>query len=445
MWKRVSRRQAYYYASAVFLVLWIVCFVAIINQPYIGLNIENLNGQWIVTSSDPQGEGYKSGVRVGDLIVKINNDDIDKYRIVQIWNQVEGASTIDVRKVGQPTDNMITIPKHPIFKMILSEIPMLILGLAYWLLGFITWYRRPFLQQARSLFWLNSFIGLAIVLASASSRGLLMARELEYIIFSAVPILLINFVAVFPHEIKNRINQWGRLMLTLMFAIVLLITVLQSSGIVHFVSPLRKMVLATMSLGIFLALGNLGASLKLPKDKPEKNQANIILLGMVIGFLPFVLLTAIPSIFGYQPIMSAQVSSLFVSVIPATLYYAIVNKYLPDSQRLIGTMISYFVAGVIISFVVSYLHFVLTFSSTFNLELYLSTLALFIVFIVCFTLIRVLISKILDKYLFPEAKQGFKKRILELNESLSMINDQNQMLEELVKSLAIEGAFIAVE
>lgn len=142
----------------------------------------------------------------------------------------------------------------------------------------------------------------------------------------------------------------------------------QSAGIVHIFSFLKKLVLlASMSIGILFALGNLGALLKIPKDKPENNQVLILLISLVIGFLPFVLLTAIPIIFSFQPIMNAHFSSLFVSVIPATWYYAIVNKYLPDSRRLFETIISYFVAGVIISFVVSCLILTFKLSNAFNL------------------------------------------------------------------------------
>ena len=425
--------------------MWFVYLIIIINRPYIGLTTELINGQWTVTSSDPYGEGYKSKVYVGDLMIKIDNDDIDKNPRVQIWSQVEGASTIEVRKNGQSTNQVITIPKHAFMHMTLSEVSLPILGLMFWFLGFITWFRRQYWLQARALFWLNWFIGFAITLAPASERGLLLAREFEYIFLSAIPILLINFVSVFPNENINKVNRWGRRILILMFVIIVIITVLQSTDIVHVIRPLRKLVLAAMSGGILFALWNFSCLLTLPIFKPEKNQANIVFLGLSIGFMPFVLLTAIPLIFDFQPIMDAHISALFSSIIPMSWYFVVVNKYLPDSRRLIGTIISYFSAGVIICFVVSYPHVLFKLSSTFNLELYLSRLSVFVAIIILFNLIRVAISKLLERYLFPEGKQSFKKDILELNENLSMIHEEDWMLEEVAKSLAIEGAFIAVE
>ncbi|WP_242847109.1 sensor histidine kinase [Desulfosporosinus acididurans] len=379
------------------------------------------------------------------MILKINHDDPGKSSSVQIWSEVEGASTLEVRRPDMSTVQLINIPELPLFQSTLSDISFLILGFIFWVLGFITWLRRPFLVQARDLFWMNWIIGLAFVLAPASSRDLILARELEYIIFAAVPIFINNFISNFAYENLNRINQLGRLMLTVMSVIILIVTVLQSVGIVQFISPLRKLVLVTVSIGVLFTLWNLCNILKLSKDKPEKNQTNILLLGMAIGFSPFVLLTAIPAVFGFQPIMNAQVSSLFISVIPATWYYAIVNKYLPDSRRIIWSLISYVLAGALMSLIISYLLFVLRIIKTLNFALYLSTLSLIMIFILCFGLIRAAINRFLKNNLFLGEKLALKKRILELNQRLSSIKEEEQILEEVAKSLAIEGVFAIIE
>lgn len=431
------RRQAYYIASAAFVILTLVYFIAIINQTYVGLDLTDVNGQWIVASSDPNGEGYKLGIHVGDRILRINNQDTGEYRFVKKWSQAEGASTIESRRMGQPTDNLINISKRPDLLMLLNEIPMFVLGLIFWILGFIAWRKRPFSVQARALFWLNWFMGLAIVLAPASSRDLIFARELEYITLSSVSILLITFVSVFPRHNKNRVNLLGRLTLTFTSVVIFILTVLQSIGIVHFNSPLKKLVLLSLIIGILIMLWNLGMLIKLPNDKPEKNQVNIVLLGMAIGFLPFVSLTAVPVIFNFQPIVNTEVSYLFISAIPATLYYVIVHKYLPDSRRILERLILFLVMGLIINFVISYALFFLRVVKTLNLKVYLATLALSMPCMVCFSLIRIVINKLLQKFVFSEELQGYKKRVLKLNERLTSINEEDRILEEVMRSLAV--------
>jgi two-component system sensor histidine kinase ComP len=425
--------------------LWLVYFIAIVNQPYIGINAENINGQWVVTSIDPYGEGYKLGIRVGDLIVKIGTEDVHKYQEIKIWGQVEGVSKIEIRKMSSSV-RIINIPKHSIFQMTFRDFPLPILSIVFGFMGFITWYKRRFWLQARTLYWLNWFIALAIILAPASERGLFLARELEYIFLSAVPIFLVRFISVFPSEKVIRVNRWGRLIVTLMFIIVLIITVLQSAGFVHIFDLLRKLVLATVSIGIIFTLGNLSASLMMSKDMPEeRNQAIILLLGLSIGFMPLILLSAIPLIFGFQPIMDAHVSSLFISAIPLTWYIVVVNKYLPDGRRLFATVLSHAIALVSISFLIFNLRYSFKLLTNSSLEQYSSILGLLSLLVICFSLIRVLIIKLFEKYSFIEGKQTFKRRILELKESLTAINEDKRMLEEIVNRLEIEGAFIIAE
>ena len=439
------RKQAYYLASVAFIVLGIVYFIVTMNQPYIGLNIENVNGQWLVTASDPYGEGYQAGVRVGDVVLKINDDGTSKYRLVQKWSEAEGAFSIEFSRPGQQKDNIIKLPKRSNLLSTLSEIPLEILGLVFWLSGFLTWYKRPFLTQARSLFWLNWIIGLAIVLVPASARCMFFARELEYISLSLVPIFLINLVSVFPKDNINRVNWFSRQLFAIISMIIIIFTILQSIGITNNVSSLRKLLIYTVIIALLLALWNLGSLIKLPKDSPERNQAGIIFFGMVVGFFPFVLLTAVPQLIDFEPIIYFDFSSLFLSFVPVTWHYVIVNKYLPDSRRLLERLILFFVMGVIINFVVTYVLFFLNVVKTVNLKMYLATLSLTIPTMACFSLIRNVVSKLIGKSAFFQGHREIKKRVLKLNERLTSINEEDRILEEVVKNLTIEGAFIVVE
>ena len=442
MWKKVFRRQAYYIASVAFIVLGLLYFIVTINQPYIGLNMKDINGQWFVTTADPNGEGYQAGIRVGDIVLKINEDVSSRYHNVKKWSQAEGASSIEFRKSDQPTNIFFKLPIRTDWLRYFEEIPLKILGFVFGLMGFITWFKRPFLVQARALFWLNWIIGLAIVFAPASSRSLLFARELEYISMSLFPVFLINLVSVFPKDNRNRTNRFSRHIFVIIAIIIIIFTILQSNGIIDNVSLLRKLVMSNVIIALLLALGNLGLLIKLPKDNPERNQAGILFLGIVIGFFPFVLLTAVPQLFNFQPIRFYISSSLFMSFVPVAWYYVIVNKYLPDSRRLFEKIISFLVTGIIVSFVVSYILYFLKLVTTLNLEVYLALLFLTILFIACISFIRVVISKLLGKSGFFKDTQGL---VLKLNESLNLINEEERILEEVVKRLAIEGAFIVIE
>ncbi|GAB6156522.1 hypothetical protein JCM17380_52740 [Desulfosporosinus burensis] len=172
-----------------------------------------------------------------------------------------------------------------------------------------------------------------------------------------------------------------------------------------------KIILLTDMIALLLVLGNLGSLIMLPKDNPEKNQAGILFLGMVIGFFPFVILTAVPLLFGFHPMRYFDFSSLFLSVVPVAWYYVIVNRYLPDSRRLFETIISFFISGVVISFILSYVFYFFKLVKTLNLEVYLVSLSLTMLFMACIYFMRVIISMLLKNLALFEGKQGFRERV----------------------------------
>ncbi|AFL98580.1 signal transduction histidine kinase [Desulfitobacterium dehalogenans ATCC 51507] len=445
MLEKVFKRQIYYIASIVFIVLGLGYFAACLTQPFIGLGLKNINGQWLVTTANPYGEGYRSGIQVGDEILKINGVNAGGHRSVHKWEEAEGASTVEFRKPDELTAQTVTISKQPALLMVFSEAPLVILGFTFWFLGFMTWYKRPFLEQARTLFWMNWIIGLAIVLAHASSRCLLLAKELESITFSLVPVFLIAFISVFPAYNQNKINKISYKITIILFLTILGLLFLHSLGIVHLVSLIRRLMLFNMIIGILSTLWNLGLLIKLPKDHPKKNEVGIILLGIGIGFLPFVLLTAFPIILNFEQLLYTQVSSLFVAAVPVSLYYIIVNKYLPDSRRLYETALSYIGAAAILSLVVFLALFFLQIVPTIYFEIYSALLLFTLLSILCFHFIRIGINRLWERSRFSQDKQAFKQKMAALNENLSSLLAEDRILDELINSLGIDGIFMIME
>jgi two-component system sensor histidine kinase ComP len=432
----------------IFIVLGLAYFVAVVDKPYIGLKVENVKGQWLVTSADYYGEAYQAGVRAGDTILKINNESAAKYYNIQKWGEAEGASSIEFLRQGQPTNNVIKvigIEEGSDLLPTISGIPLTMLGFVFWLLGFFTWIKRPFLAQACALFWLNWIIGLTIVLVPASGRCLLFARELEYISMSLIPIFLVNLVSVFPRENKNLLNRSSIFLFSLISAIIIISIILFSNGVIHNIGSIKKLLILVVITALVIVFWNLVLMLRMPKDNPERNQAGLILLSMVVGFTPFVLLTAVPQLFNYHPISYAYFGSLFFTVMPAAWYYIIVNQYLPDSCRLFVTVVSFFIAGIINTFFVTYLLSALKIIQILNLEIYLAALFLTMFFMFCYSFIKDTLTKIMEKSGFLMEKQYFKKRVLRLNEGLSSVYEEDRILNRMVESLKIEGALIIIE
>jgi two-component system sensor histidine kinase ComP len=419
-----------------------VYFTVLVKYPYVGLSIESRGGDWNVTFSDPHGEGYRLGIRIGDMVLKIDNDNPGTYPSTEKWGDAEGASTITVKSFGGPI-RVVQIAKPPFTYILLSELPMAALGFIFWLVGLVTVFKRPFLVQARVIFWLNWLVGLVIILAPASSRGLILARELEAIGFSLVPVLLVNFVSVLTNTCNtlNRLIIWS---LCLISALVFTILILKGLGAVFAVEEIRKLALANGLIGTVTVLWNLVRLIKLPVDKPEKNQAAIVLAGLAMGLLPFVILTAVPILLDVDLIVNPKVSTLFIAIVPMTLSYVVVNKSLPNGRKFLEFIIISLVSGILTSWLFTYFLLLIGVIKKLNIETYLLVLSLTMMALVIFNLFKALIHYATDKILGTHENYRIEKKIVELNGNPSSMNEA-LMVEELVNQLGLEGAFVIAE
>jgi len=444
LWEKVfNQRIIFYIASALFLVIGLCYFTASMSRAYVGVGIEKNGEHWLATYSSNYGEGYLAGIRSGDRILKINGADPGAYPLVQKWGEMEGAREIEYLKTGENVSQTALINPEPGLPTLLSDMPQFVLGLVFWFLGFFTWLKRPFLKQARLLFWFSWALALALVLASPSSRCLPLARELEYITFSLAPLLLIAFVSVFPVKSSSKINRYALWACLSIFTIAFILVILHAAGIFTNISLLRKIILLNMVLGVLVTLGNLIKLVRLSRDEPGKNEANIILLGMAVGFLPGVLLTALPIIFNMERVVFAQLSSLTVAAIPISLYYVIVNKYLPDSRRLYELIISYFLAAVFVSLVLAVVLDFFKIITAVCLDLYIGLLLGSLLFIFCLQLARIGIMRLFR--VFFKERQGFGQRMAALSTQLTAISSVGQILEKTAETMAIDGIFMILE
>ena len=436
------RRLAFTIANAAFVIICIVYITVLFNHPYVGLSLEHRNAEWTVTSSDPHGESYRLGIRAGDVVYKINNNDPGAYPSTQKWGDAEGATEITVQSPNESL-RVLRISKQSFAFVLLSALPMVVLGFVFWLVGLVTVFKRPFLVQARALFWLNWLLGLVIIIAPASSRGILLAKELEAIGFSLVPVLLVKFIAVSVNERTawNRLIIW---VLSLTSTIIVTILALKSLGAVVPIGVIRKLALVNGLIGTVTAFWYLVKLLSLPEDKPEKNQAAVLLAGLAVGLLPFVIFSAIPILLNVNPIVGSQVSTLFIAIIPIILSYVVINKSLPDGSEFLGFLISSLIYGILTSGFLTCFLLAIGMIKKLHVETYLSLLSLTMLTLVLFYFIKAILHNTIDNLLETRRKDSINKVHVATNGKLSSMN-QALIVEELVNQLGIEGAYVISE
>ena len=429
------KRLALPLANAVFIILTLVYLVGVFNHPYIGLALENKGDNWIVVYSDSHGEGARLGIREGDIILKIDDLTPGSHPAIQKWGEVEGVAALSVASPGEEIRSF-QIAKYPYIKTLSNEFPMIVIGLCFWLIGFYSVFKRPLLQQAQALFWLNWLIGLLFILAPASSRGLFLAKELMFIGYSLAPLLLLYFLTVL---VKIEQHRFFRIMIRLLCILPVLIVItilLKWLSLVYAVSELRTMSLANGLIGTLAALLFL-FGVKQPADQHGKNQIAIMLVGVMVSLLPFVILTAIPIIVGNEPIFYPRFTALFIVFLPLTMSYVVINQYLPDARKILKDISTYFITGIVTSLI---LYIVLYTSGRIpinDIDIYLSLFALTTGSIIVFFGLRFIGNKISDRLGFVKGFEN-KGKWSERKELLRP-DDETSVLKDLTDQLKLEG------
>lgn len=443
MWNSAYKPQVYYIASAAFLIISFIFIFLWKSQPYISLDITSQNGQWVVVACDLNSEGYRSGIRIGDIILSIDHGEVGNFQNIRKWNQAEGASSIEFRKPGQLDSITVNIHKKDAVSNILSKLPLFILGFTFWVISFMTWRKRPFLVQARAMFWLNLCIGLAINISPASCSGIPFAREAEYSVFTLVPLLLVNFFSFIPVENKSVIIRLTKVFFLLSYVVMLSLLVLHLLYNIYITFFIRKYILVIVTLGVFYVLTYL-ILITRHKDVKIKNQALILLSGTVLGFFPAIIFITIPTVFNVPYAKNLEVGSLFIAFIPVTWYFVIINEYLPNSRKMYVKVISFLSAAFVSSILLTLALLYLNIFPSLTISIFLMIVSLTIIVMFCFLMLTEVSLRLLEKCNIYESERTLNKKILQLTDSLALLDDY-ELFEKMMRALKIKGIFFVAE
>lgn len=433
-------------SSAIFII--INCFLllllggylpGIVTSPILAIHLEK-EDNWTITQCNPSGEGYRLGIREGDIVLLIDNADPGEFPSVKAWKEIERASTIDISRDGNSLK--IYIEKHSLIEIFVTDLFEIFIGFFFVAMGFFAVYKQPYSLSAGELFRLNWLIGVLFILAPASSRGMFLARELLLITFSLVPFFLIRFLSFFIKDKNSKFSKFSMAFLLFLPAFLSIILLLEWGGFPISTEAFRTIALINGILGFLLALVYLIYTLRMPANPIKKNQLLIIMTGLIIGLLPFMLFNALPLSLTNQSLPDPRLTEFFVIFSSISMLYATSNQYLPDAHKILRTLICLLVSAAIINiFIVCIWPDRETYSS--NIHLYFSLL-IFSIFIVPLSYILTMVLEkawnVLSMFFHAEIRNEPKSYA----DSLKVENEEN-VLESLSDKLDLEGVFVIIE
>ena len=290
----------------------------------------------------PDSPGEKAGLQVGDRIVTIDGREINNLNIP--IHQPKKAGQVELYVV-QRGDQTLTIPlqvesyfDHPDY--LVDVVPLQLLSLLIFFTGALLLFFSPTSDvRARLVALVWVLAGLAV---AATGPGYIscawFAPNIAMLTFAVSIFISTTAHLYFPvPTFSNRTRTFIAWALFGLSVVLIIAYILQQ---IYFatnnLNPPTSITVNAINYPFYLSwLVNIGLLLKnrfFVKDRDIKRQTGIILLGTLLGSLPFLLFTEIPYlIFGSDSefiLLSSNISILFLIFVPISYGYVIYQRKL---------------------------------------------------------------------------------------------------------------------
>ncbi|QPR69697.1 histidine kinase [Lysinibacillus macroides] len=337
-----NNKQWFWLAISLYLVLGIYLLNVTYSEPVLSMKVQKKDGQWILTEPYYKGWAEKHHIKTGDIILEVNGVKVDYIDDLKYEPVIRTARELAIKK---PDGDIITL------KVSLFDIPqqfyyVLVVPFCYFLLTLsITLYlyykqKNTILINLLILFILT--ISLAYVSSGAASRlnvvGIIINRSSMLLCLA----ILIHFLKIYFEFISLNMNlKWLFIRRVNIFYIFPIIGVLLSIfGIlnpsIHFQSSY-----IILGLFFFLLLVILGIII-VGYFKYKTPQLKILISSIIIPFLPFLFLYALPQILFNKQLLSADICSLFLMLIPFSFIFTQLTERIFDMEYYISRLRYYF-------------------------------------------------------------------------------------------------------
>jgi two-component system, NtrC family, sensor kinase len=388
-----------------------------------------------------------AGIRAGDVLLQIDGHAIGKTTDVpQVLQHV-------ITYIGTPyllrRDNVSVPAQVFVAESVVdpSVYYQYAVGIAYLLIGLFVYYRRVGAPRSVHFF---VFCLASFIFSCFHVTGKLNAFDQSIywgnvVAGALAPTLFLHFCLVFPERpswLKNWISALLYVPASLLITAYLLVLkgMLQVSAspveVVWFLDRVWMLLLSVLYLG-----GTAILAMKTPQaeDPLVRRQLKYMRNGALLGVVPFILIYAVPYVFGALPGHYQKMAVLSLILVPVTWAYAILRYRLMDVDIIFQQGYVYTLATL----VVLGLFYGLIFSFVRPEKISPAAIVLLIVFAAfIFQPIRDWLQEQLDRYFFYKDRYDYRRTLIEFARELGSETNLDEMLrsvgERLVHTLSIQ-------
>ncbi|HVJ48363.1 ATP-binding protein [Desulfitobacterium sp.] len=366
----------------ILLLSYYLLFVSL-NTPYIGLTVEeNEVGKWQIANVDHLGWAEQQGIKIGDTVLRINQNQPSEYFTVLQYGVIEQAETLEINKNGESISYKVTNNLTPNLVQYHIVIPTLVFVILF-ISSLFLYIKKSDDKSALILILFFLALGFSYLSAGASSRKDILGMNINRIAFSLIPVLFLEFL----HNYFRRygLSLYNRKVLFAFYLTNGLLLVISSFFQIFGVglSIVRYSFLAIFSISILLCLYILISRYIRYRETIHRPVFKIIIAGFTLAFSPFVFLVGFPTLLFGVELIPGALAAAFLVFLPAVFLYLITANRLFDIDFIINRIRYYSILTLIptVFFVIFLFYLVRDFTLVQRIQVTLVTYIGIIVFL----------------------------------------------------------------
>lgn len=294
------------------------------THPYIGIELEQTDEGYQISRLKQFGWGKANDLMIGDQIIAIDGKPTMDYLTVKTHHAIERADSITINRDHHLYHFKIEYEAELFTQYLLYLILPTIYFIFTSLVVLVILRRSSTAKSARLLIILT-------MLVSVNYSSLISALKLNMLAAAIVHILLMFTPAIFYHFIYQffyeKDKQWiTKKSVQLLYSLAGLASLLALDIYQDYNTHIHVLIIYTIIM--FVVLSQLFKGMRKLKYDPIIDTVQSLMLAIIFAIAPYLCLFVLPSLSMGKPIISVEITMVFLFFIPGGFLYMIVSDQL---------------------------------------------------------------------------------------------------------------------
>lgn len=328
---KLIQKHWFYFSISLYITLGVFVLLVAYTTPYLGIGVKEVDGQWELNENAYNNASYKDwankhSISKGDIVLSIDNVPLNNIYSIHYTEEIPAASQLSIQK---SSGQILNISIHPsdfpylfyMFIILPSVYFFIVLGIVFYL-----YYQKSSVPHLRFLIIFILAVALAYASTGASSGGNTIGMMVNSSSMLLCLVILLHFLKNYFTFLKIR---WSFVQnIKILYMLPISVSILRFTKAIYPNLGLLDsvLILIIFSLQLLYILYILIYSFfqnRLP-------QLKLLFIGLVVPFLPFLILYVLPELLLKQSIVNADICALFLLLIPFNIIFLQLTERLFD-------------------------------------------------------------------------------------------------------------------